>query len=287
MTDHLINSKLYHFLVYPSPLRHTVIHNGRVSPNLTDAERLSYRSELSREELVELLPYFTGLPLLLNHQGNDANDVSTFHGNQREPAGLIVAAYWHSEGLVNVVRLYDSITGMAAATSIASGNMRCVSLYHVSIGNRIQLREISLCLMGKRPRARLLKVVDADYLTLPSPGPYIERPLTDQIVDLTFLSQQNELQCFAASQSSSTPMLTSENKKDKLWQQQDEQLWVKCCDQKWPVPKMEQWQTDFDAANYQQRHTVIRNASAWLRCYHLNPPPVVRRKRILPWLWSR
>jgi hypothetical protein len=256
-----------------------------VSPDLSDDERLSYRSELSREELAALLPHFHNLPLLLNHQGNNTNDVSTFYGNKREPAGVVLEAYWHSEGLVNVVRLYDSITGMAAATSIASGNMRCVSLFHVSIGDRIQLREISLCLMGKRPGARLLKVVEDEHLVLPSPGPYIERPLTDQLIDLAFINQQNDPQCFAASQSCWTPMLI-DRCRDQMWQQQDEELWVKCCDEKWPIPQREQWMADFADANYEQRHVVIQKASAWLRCYHNQPAPIVRRKRLLPGLWS-
>jgi hypothetical protein len=216
--------------------------------------------------------------LLLNHQGNDPGDVSTFHGNQREPAGVVVDVYWHTEGLVNVVRLYNSITGTAAATAIASGNLRCVSLYHASIGDRIQLREISLCLLGKRPGARLLEIRPADYQSLPSPGPYCERPFTDNLVDLRYLSPLSPL----INQASLT------NPKEDVvrvhWDQLDEELLIQCCEQKWPVPQLATWRDGLQLYQGSERQVLIHQASAWLRCYHVTVPPILPNQRFLPWL---
>jgi hypothetical protein len=277
MTDHLICNSLYEFLVYPNPLDHSIIYKGRRGKHLSQAERLSYRSELSHQELDALVDKFRGIPLLTDHQGNDANDMSTFHGNPREAAGVVVDVYWASEGLVNVVQLYHSITGLAAATAIASGNMRCVSLQHVSIGDCIQIREISLCLRGKRSGARLLRIRPTAFTSLPSPGPYIERPLDDGLVDLSYLGQVGNLATIAASD-----QRLDQNDSLRMWSASDEKLWQQCCDEKWPIPRLEQWQNDVADTDSDRRMLLIHRASAWLRCYYLTIAPIVRPRRYIP-----
>lgn len=173
------NARRYHaywYIMYDRPQSHVDLSRQRQSVSPTSERYRDLMCQLSREELACLTPFAKGLEVLDTHRDNEHNDGPY----QRRTLGVVTDAFQHpSTGSVWVcLRLYNSPEGHIACMQIEQGGLRGLSLQHVRQGDAVQMREVSICFLGKRTGTNLQCTVykkDCPDLTQNS-VPYLHPP---------------------------------------------------------------------------------------------------------------
>jgi hypothetical protein len=164
----------YWMRIYDTPPDHAALQKHRIAPennhlhlgcdepkdiSKVSGKCLEWWQALSATELTQLLPFMAGgLPVISHHDDNtnqSADAICT-----RNIMGQVVAAAQHADGSVDVcIRPCNTVEGVWLCGLIESGCFQGISLHHIRNERTIQLREVSVCIQGKRPSTWLMAVV--------------------------------------------------------------------------------------------------------------------------------
>jgi hypothetical protein len=137
---YLENSTKHHaywLCIYKDPPTHEDVMRRRGMGGATADQAFM---DLSNTELRALLDKFPGTEILIDHKP------------QRTLGVIIEATQDPVSGTVRVLaRPYNSEEGIRMAEMLEFGVMSGVSLQHIRQGDNIQVREVSLCTVGRRP----------------------------------------------------------------------------------------------------------------------------------------
>lgn len=138
----ILSKRGYWFRVYNNPPEHSDVLARRYSADYNVAEPAW--GELSKQELGLCLPRFTGLEIIYNHEACYT-------------MGKVVSAVQDADsGSVRVlVRPYECENGHRLATWMAFRTLEGMSLQHARFDTQIQLRELTVCMLGARPNTWL------------------------------------------------------------------------------------------------------------------------------------
>ena len=140
-------------------LPHSHVAGERLALDPSTREWQFYDSTLSRDELKgPVHMQIQSTPVLVDHQMSE------------EPVGVVIAgAYDRATNSYDcALRLFDTRKGRDIAAHIEVGRVQAVSMHH-SRGvdehgrDTLTLKEISLCMKGKRKDSWLLSTVDLDF----------------------------------------------------------------------------------------------------------------------------
>jgi hypothetical protein len=157
-----IQTRAYWLICYASPPDRASLEARRLDSNATREQRREAWKELCFEELSVLTPYFVGVEVIINHTGNDPElDPPLPQGCVRKTLGLITQSRQDPQtGTVYVlVKPYDGIEGFVLCALLEFNIMRGVSIQHVRARHCAQIREVSVCLQGKRSGTWLHSIV--------------------------------------------------------------------------------------------------------------------------------
>ena len=161
--DEATCSHAYWICIYGSPPEHEVLSRMRVDPSLTLEQREEFCTQLSKEELTILHPHMVGLEVIRHHEGNDLSEDAPFTGTSggRRTHGIVIASRQDpgSGDVELLLRPYQCTHGRWMVSLLEGGVMNGFSLQHVRYGKNVQLREISICVEGKRPNSTLRNIV--------------------------------------------------------------------------------------------------------------------------------
>jgi hypothetical protein len=198
----------YWMRIYDTPPDHTALQNNRIasghnrmqSPGCdesTDITKVSGKclewwQALSATELTMLLPFMAGgLPVISHHDDNTDQPADATY--TRNIMGRVVAAAQHTDGSVDVcIRPCNTVEGVWLCGLIESGCFQGISLHHIRNERTIQLREVSVCIQGKRPSTWLMAVIRlSDMKPMPTTSiPYFHptfKPNVDTVHQHTHL----------------------------------------------------------------------------------------------------
>jgi hypothetical protein len=164
----------YWMRIYDTPPEHTALQNNRTASGNNHLQLgcdkpkditkvtgkcLEWWQALSATELTLLLPFMAGgLPVISHHDDNTNQPADAMY--TRNVMGRVVAAAQHADGSVDVcIRPCNTVEGVWLCGLIESGCFQGISLHHIRNERTIQLREVSVCIQGRRPSTWLMAVI--------------------------------------------------------------------------------------------------------------------------------
>lgn len=157
LTHAITYHRMWYVLYRDPPADHDALEQRRMEG---DEEAIL---ALSRLELSRTVDHMIGLPILHTHAGNDpSEDRQLPNGHRRLTLGVVTDSYQdpHNGTVYVQLRFFDSPEARVTVAQIETGLLRGISLQHIREGQVLQLREVSVCLLGRHPGSRLQYIVE-------------------------------------------------------------------------------------------------------------------------------
>lgn len=186
-------NRAYVLRVYDNPKPHDVLTAERNDPRKSEKEIINHWLELSDKELIVCKPQFIGLPVIMEHMGNDQTDGSwrpMLGGYERKTCGVVVGVEQDDKVNTDVIlRFFNTIDGWWACNHLETC-FQGASIQHTrSIGEiDPSLREISIVLLGKHKNTNRVRIIE-----LENPPPLEQMSVPYKHIPTFDFSKQEEI----------------------------------------------------------------------------------------------